>query len=72
MSSNIKLKNNLDTELSIEHSDNEGAFGSNIFKWNDSSIDEPNGGTIIKLDSVETGRYELQYREDSLNDTCIS
>ena len=39
----------------------DGAFGSNIFEWDSTSIDADNGGTIIKLDSVVTGRYKLRY-----------
>ena len=103
MSSKIKLKNNLNTEFSIEHKDNEqaisvssidiskvksvntiadlralaqtpptiwvsgyhtkgdGAFGSHVFEWDATSTENDNGGTIIKLDSVTTGRYKLKY-----------
>lgn len=43
------------------HSKNDGAFGSNIFRWNPASIEDDNGGTTIKLDSIANGRYELQY-----------
>lgn len=43
------------------HSKNDGAFGSNIFRWNPTSTASDNGGTIIKLTSIATGRYELQY-----------
>ena len=43
------------------HTKGDGAFGSNIFRWNPTSTEDDNGGTIIKLDSVATGRYELQY-----------
>ena len=39
----------------------DGAFGSNIFEWDSASTDADNGGTIIKLDSVTTGRYKLRY-----------
>jgi hypothetical protein len=40
---------------------NDNAFGSNLFKWNPTSTDADNGGTIIKLTGTDTGRYELQY-----------
>lgn len=40
---------------------NDGAFGSNFFKWDATSVEADNGGTIIKLDSIATGRYILQY-----------
>ena len=43
------------------HTKNDGAFGSNIFRWNPTSTATDNGGTIIKLTSITTGRYELQY-----------
>jgi hypothetical protein len=43
------------------HTKDDGAFGSNIFRWNPTSTDADNGGTIIKLDNITTGRYELQY-----------
>lgn len=43
------------------HTKNDGAFGSNIYRWNPTSTATDNGGTIIKLTSVATGRYELQY-----------
>lgn len=43
------------------HTKNDGAFGSNIYRWNPTSTATDNGGTIIKLTSIETGRYELQY-----------
>ena len=39
----------------------DGAFGSNIFEWESASTDADNGGTIIKLGSVVTGRYKLRY-----------
>ena len=110
MSSKLKLKNNIQSELTIEHSDNspaltvssvdlskvnpittiavlkamtttpstvwvsgyhtegDGAFGSNIFRWNSTSVETDNGGTVIKLDSVTTGRYELQYSGEVLLD----
>lgn len=44
------------------HSKGDGAFGSNIFEWDNTSTEDDNGGTIIKLDSVATGRYKLRYR----------
>jgi hypothetical protein len=40
---------------------NDNAFGSHFFKWNPTSIASDNGGTIIKLTGITTGRYELQY-----------
>ena len=43
------------------HTKDDGAFGSNIFRWNSTSTEDDNSGTIIKLDGVATGRYELQY-----------
>ena len=43
------------------HVVNDNAFGSNFFKWNPESLEEDNTGTVIKLDGVTTGRYELQY-----------
>jgi hypothetical protein len=43
------------------HTKGDGAFGSNIFEWDSASTDADNGGTIIKLDSVVTGRYKLRY-----------
>ena len=39
----------------------DGAFGSNIFEWDNTSVEADNGGTIIKLDSAATGRYKLRY-----------
>jgi len=99
----IAIKNNLNTEFSIEHKDNEeaisidskdlskvksvdtladlkaltstpptiwvsgyhtksdSAFGSHIFEWDSTSTEDDNGGTIIKLDNVGTGRYKLRY-----------
>ena len=39
----------------------DGAFGSNIFEWDSTSTEDDNGGTIIKLSSVATGRYKLKY-----------
>jgi len=101
--SKIKLKNNIDTEFSIEHIDDtqaisvssvdmskvkpidtisdlkalphtpstvwvsgytnkgDGAFGSHIFEWDSASTEDDNKGTIIKLDSITTGRYKLRY-----------
>lgn len=43
------------------HTKGDGAFGSNIFEWDATSVEDDNGGTIIKLDSVVTGRYKLRY-----------
>ena len=39
----------------------DGAFGSNIFEWDSTSTETDNGGTIIKLTSITTGRYKLKY-----------
>lgn len=39
----------------------DGAFGSNIFEWDSTSVEDDNGGTIIKLTSVTTGRYKLKF-----------
>jgi hypothetical protein len=39
----------------------DGAFGSNIFEWDSTSTEDDNGGTIIKLTSITTGRYKLRY-----------
>jgi hypothetical protein len=103
MSSQIKLKNNINSEFTVTHEDNQGAIsvsstdlakvvsvdtiadlrattkaqptvwvsgyyekgdgalGSNIFEWDATSTEDDNGGTIIKLDSVATGRYKLRY-----------
>ena len=43
------------------HTKGDGAFGSNFFEWDATSTEADNGGTIIKLDSVDTGRYKLKY-----------
>ena len=43
------------------HTAGDGAFGSNIFVWDATSVEDDNDGTIIKLTGVETGRYKLQY-----------
>ena len=39
----------------------DGAFGSHVFEWDATSTEADNGGTIIKLNSVTTGRYKLKY-----------
>ena len=39
----------------------DGAYGSDKFYWDATSTDVDNGGTIIKLDNFETGRYKLKY-----------
>ena len=39
----------------------DGAFGSNIFEWDSTSTETDNGGTIIKLTSITTGRYKLKF-----------
>jgi len=43
------------------HTKGDGAFGSHFFEWDATSIEADNGGTIIKLTSVTTGRYKLRY-----------
>ena len=43
------------------HTKGDGAFGSHFFEWDATSIEADNGGTIIKLNSVATGRYKLKY-----------
>jgi len=43
------------------HTKSDGAFGSNIFEWDATSTEDDNGGTIIKLDNVDTGRYKLKF-----------
>lgn len=37
----------------------DGAFESNNFEWDSTSVEDDNGGTIIKLTAVVTGRYKL-------------
>ena len=39
----------------------DGAFGSHVFEWDATSVEADNGGTIIALTSVATGRYKLKY-----------
>jgi len=43
------------------HTAGDGAFGSHVFEWDATSTEADNGGTIIKLNSVATGRYKLKY-----------
>ena len=43
------------------HTIGDGAFGSNIFEWDSTSTETDNGGTIIKLTSITTGRYKLKF-----------
>jgi len=43
------------------HTAGDGAFGSHFFEWDANSTEDDNGGTIIKLDSVDAGRYKLKY-----------
>lgn len=43
------------------HTKGDGAFGSNIFEWDATSTETDNGGTIIKLTNITTGRYKLKY-----------
>ena len=43
------------------HVKDDNAFGSHFFKWNATSTDDDNGGTIIKVTAITTGRYELQH-----------
>ena len=45
------------------HTAGDGAFGSNIFYWDETSVEDDNGGTIIKLTSITTGRYKLKFSE---------
>ena len=46
------------------HTKDDGAFGSNIFVWDENSTETDNGGTIIKCTTVTTGRYRLKYSGD--------
>jgi len=48
------------------HTKGDGAFGSHIYEWDSTSIEAHNGGTVIKLDSIDNGRYKLRY-DDSVN-----
>ena len=43
------------------HTKGDGAFGSHFFEWDATSTEADNGGTIIKLTNVDTGRYKLKY-----------
>ena len=43
------------------HDKGDGAFGSNIFEWDSTSTDADNGGTIIEVTGIVTGRYKLRY-----------
>lgn len=43
------------------HIKGDGAYDSNIFEWDSTSVESDNGGTIIKVDSIATGRYKLKY-----------
>ena len=43
------------------HTKDDGAFGSNMFVWDEGSTETDNGGTIIKCTTVTTGRYKLKY-----------
>ena len=43
------------------HTAGDGAFGSHFFEWDATSTEVDNGGTIIKLTGVATGRYKLKY-----------
>lgn len=43
---------------------NDGAFGSLSWRWNSTSTESDNNGTIVKLTSIATGRYKLQYDGD--------
>ena len=43
------------------HTKGDGAFGSHFFEWDATSIEADNGGTIIALTSIATGRYKLKY-----------
>ncbi len=48
------------------HTKGDGAFGSKFFEWDSTSTEADNDGTIIKLDSADTGRYKLKY-DDTVN-----
>lgn len=48
------------------HIVNDGAFGSNIFKWDSASTDADNGVDIFKLTAITTGRYKLKYIKASV------
>ena len=48
------------------HTKGDGAFGSHVFEWDATSTEVDNGGTVIKLDGVTTGRYKLKYN-DAIN-----
>lgn len=41
----------------------DGAFESNNFEWDSTSVEDDNGGTIIKLTAVVTGRYKLKIND---------
>jgi len=43
------------------HTAGDGAFGSHFFEWDATSVEADNGGTIIALTGVTTGRYKLKY-----------
>ena len=43
------------------HAKGDGAFGSHFFEWDATSTEADNGGTIIALTGVTTGRYKLKY-----------
>ena len=43
------------------HTVGDGAFGSNLFEWDATAIEDDNGGTIIKCTSIATGRYRLKF-----------
>ena len=43
------------------HTKDDGAFGSNMFVWDEDSTETDNGGTIINCTTVTTGRYKLKY-----------
>lgn len=43
------------------HTKDDGAFGSNMFVWDEDSTETDNGGTIIKCTTVTTGRYKIKY-----------
>ena len=46
------------------HTKDDGAFGSNMFVWDEDSTETDNGGTIIKCTTVTAGRYKLKYSGD--------
>lgn len=48
------------------HTKGDGAFGSHIFEWDETSTEDDNDGTTIKLFGVLTGRYKLKHKNACL------